>query len=1212
MSAGLDSLLEALQAAGLWVTPLQAQQVEVVVARLSEAELAQPGLLEGVLASVLLKDADPQRRALLRQVLGAQGQPRQRLLPDEEPGRLPVTGAAPPPRPGGLWGRLRGFGAGLTRPRPGARLRRMWRQGRQLWRLRRLRMGVLLLVGVAGVIAGALLLRHLVKQGPEPTPPPAPADMAAPPPTADGGVLEPGLAQTFVADEPEFVVQPAALSPQVRQGLAWTAAGGLLLGVLLVLRRRGLRPPPVAKMPAPGGPERLLPGDAAAGERILLAPRQEEALVWGVGRFLSGEPTEHLDIPATVGATADAAGCFTPQHLLARYQREVWLWQDRSTATAAYGPLVARLSDEIAAALRRSGLPVEQASYLGLPDRLHGAHGPLYPGDLEDRRDGASVLLLTDGRELVRRMSRERSRPAVRGLLRQLSAWPRLALVDFSGDAHGLQGSVAALGLTVLLPAEAAAWLGCEEGLARAGAAGAAEEPAGAPTEEDLATQSWAAALSVAPFPISEGSALRLWRRLREELGLAGSPYGLAGLRARYAGAAGRLGFKPAERARLMRSLVAGLPAEQEGAAAAHAGAATAHAGAALAAELKRRMEGTLLGVALLHFEAEVRAALREPAEAVHFAGSQAELRLRLWQALLRLVRDPAGALPELQALHGPEGVPGPLRQELRQELARLLPQDAALPKDWQERGLLLLPWRLLALRPMDRVQLLRLGLGEQAGLKPTQALRPPARRLAAAGLAAGVAAGALGMAAVKWQQQGLRLYGAPQGAWLGRWEGGLASETQRTPLLGSGTFWMAGTARTAVAKLAAEKQLQEVQWHRKVLPCQVALSDGAVWRCGALAEPKRPALADWPQQRVAWLAFESKEPAAQRLAQALLDSGSADVVLLGSATSLGIQSWLRVATSAGLQLPTPRREFLLLGGTGSVMQGVSAAELDKLAAALRFDGVKPIEEVWPQAQRGTGLRLAGLGRGGCPYREYKDERGQVWVYVCGGEFTMGSAEDDADAYKYEKPAHRVRVEDFWMHKYEVSVEQFRPFAQRRKIDNWQASDRPDDRPVAYVNWEEARAFCHESGGRLPMEAEWEYAARGAEGRKYPWGSTPPDKTLAAFNRDYSKDHPDAVTSHEEGRGPFGTLNQAGNVWEWVQDCWEEDYKRRQRSDKLATLVIVNDNDTCPVGADRVIRGASFDRGPGSLRSAYRLWFGAQGRVLNLGFRCVRGSRLQH
>lgn len=165
---------------------------------------------------------------------------------------------------------------------------------------------------------------------------------------------------------------------------------------------------------------------------------------------------------------------------------------------------------------------------------------------------------------------------------------------------------------------------------------------------------------------------------------------------------------------------------------------------------------------------------------------------------------------------------------------------------------------------------------------------------------------------------------------------------------------------------------------------------------------------------------------------------------------------------------------------------------------------------------------------------------GADYVFIPGGEFTMGSDEGRPD----EGPAHTVEVDPFWLMRTEVTNEQYARCVEDGACnppasDDWQDPEL-SDHPVTHVTWEQAAAYAEWAGGRLPTEAEWELAARADDGRPYPWGDELPTDELLNFNFAMGSSSP--VGSYPEGAGPFGNLDMAGNVEEWVADRYDAEY----------------------------------------------------------------------
>jgi len=221
-------------------------------------------------------------------------------------------------------------------------------------------------------------------------------------------------------------------------------------------------------------------------------------------------------------------------------------------------------------------------------------------------------------------------------------------------------------------------------------------------------------------------------------------------------------------------------------------------------------------------------------------------------------------------------------------------------------------------------------------------------------------------------------------------------------------------------------------------------------------------------------------------------------------------------------------------------------------------------------------------------------------VLVPAGEFTMGSFGGDPD----ELPVHKVYLSAFFMDKYQVTVMQYARFLEATHRDSppeWTRMNKQTNqsRPVANVDWEDADAYCKWAGKRLATEAEWEKAARGTDGRVYPWGNEPPTRFHANSGKEVWNNHSALapVGTFEEGKSPYGIYDMAGNVWEWVSDWYAADYYQTSPSR----------NPTGPsIGIYKVIRGGSWGSGPSGLRSAERETHAPSFQGYGTGFRCAK------
>jgi formylglycine-generating enzyme required for sulfatase activity len=265
---------------------------------------------------------------------------------------------------------------------------------------------------------------------------------------------------------------------------------------------------------------------------------------------------------------------------------------------------------------------------------------------------------------------------------------------------------------------------------------------------------------------------------------------------------------------------------------------------------------------------------------------------------------------------------------------------------------------------------------------------------------------------------------------------------------------------------------------------------------------------------------------------------------------------------------------------------------------------------------------------------------GMVMVSVPAGEFQMGS---DTDEVRYardlckeylgelasatclrqvsfgnEQPAYTVTLDGFWIDRTEVTNGQYRRCVQAGSCDppvesgsftrdSYYDDSGYDDYPVIWVRWDQAADYCAWAGGRLPTEAEWEYAARGPEGLMFPWGETFDgtrlnycDVDCDGVNDETTDDgYPDTapVGSFPAGVSWCGALDMAGNVREWVADWFGYYFPERQV------------NPTGPPGGDsRIPRGGSWYDTPDDVRSANRGENSPDYTRHKVGFRCVKNA----
>ncbi|UCH36280.1 MAG: SUMF1/EgtB/PvdO family nonheme iron enzyme [Armatimonadota bacterium] len=264
-------------------------------------------------------------------------------------------------------------------------------------------------------------------------------------------------------------------------------------------------------------------------------------------------------------------------------------------------------------------------------------------------------------------------------------------------------------------------------------------------------------------------------------------------------------------------------------------------------------------------------------------------------------------------------------------------------------------------------------------------------------------------------------------------------------------------------------------------------------------------------------------------------------------------------------------------------------------------------------------------------------------VYIAPGEFTMGSSNaeiekwlgahpiDQFDWFADQQPQCRIQFDGYWIGRTEVTNAQYQQFVlatNRFPPEHWAKTNIPsglEDYPVAHIDWDDAKAYCEWAGGRLPTEPEWERAARGGDGRTFPWGFQWDPKrcrnlelltgrryagrdAAALFYLEWAGSHnevregPAAVASYPSGLSPWGCFDMAGNMSEWCADWYQRKVYERYSAGDLAPP------QGSPLGL-RVVRGGAFSNGePRSFRCAARSYSAYFKKGVDIGFRCARDA----
>jgi iron(II)-dependent oxidoreductase len=252
-------------------------------------------------------------------------------------------------------------------------------------------------------------------------------------------------------------------------------------------------------------------------------------------------------------------------------------------------------------------------------------------------------------------------------------------------------------------------------------------------------------------------------------------------------------------------------------------------------------------------------------------------------------------------------------------------------------------------------------------------------------------------------------------------------------------------------------------------------------------------------------------------------------------------------------------------------------------------------------------------------YKEYVSEIESDMILIEAGGFLRGSSEEEIkqlinkypdwryEWFNDEIPQEKIYIDSFYISRFEITNKQYERFLMDnpnyKKPDYWNEENfNASNQPVVGVSWYDAVAFCNwlsektQKNYRLPTEAEWEKAARGADARIFPWGNAEPDIQKANFMEQYGKTI--SVKKLPAGASFFGVMHMAGNVWEWCSDWYDETYYKKfsGRYNPTGSLK----------GYLKVVRGGSWMDNAFYLRCASRYQYSPEIKRNNIGFRIVR------
>ena len=956
----------------------------------------------------------------------------------------------------------------------------------------------------------------------------------------------------------------------------------LLHKALKTTRRQPLKPPNVKA----GKGRFQVPELNKRAEYHLLSGNQRREMRWGISRYISEQPLSRLDIKASVESSAKA-GLPEIKFLHASEEREVWLWQDQSSNNKD----LLRLVEEVSHSLQRGNIPVQRGYFRGVPSTVRNAHKEIIWSSRHEYPENAPlVVIFADAESLVRQQQNDKEQSNT--TLRQLSQWEHLCFVDNSYQPGTLQRLLQAQKITSLLPQEVPQWL-AQQGQNLSASVEACSLDS---------LRKWAIACALPTRILMEDEI----RAVHDAMGLS-CAWQFHALE-RYADKIGA-GFdfraKHDKRVELLNEISIGVTKQDQ--------ALPEFAERAIHFWKQRNID---IDTALT--ESEINSLPTGRATRRKWKNTVLQQKLKLDSALLQLWDKPADAANAAKSLSDLHAEPK-LKDKVSEQLNMFSCEGFEAANQYSSDAQIQLPYAWQDLDIETQQQLLKCGFG---GVPDTTvSLRwDNTTRLMLASFA-GVALVSLVLSSVILMQSSADP--------ITRLDSPEPPASERIPSEQNGIY-LADTYKSIglYGKSAKNQQENEdhhqltISWTKK--EAQAAQFDidndpkAQLWLLGERAKPQRPVLSDkeWPDISIVVIYGDPKDMTLRRLAAKLLDTGSADQVLLGSGYELREHHQSLVAQSALIA----STQWLYIGGEvlmdSNQRQGKQIAHWKKAPMTL-LDLLNQSDDILDL----DGLENSNLGvflkseKNADLDKVIDLANNMKLIKLPRGSFQMGS--NDADD---EKPIHTVSIDyDFWMSQTEITFDQYDAYVadmKRQANSPKQAKtvvpEVPGDagwgrgnRPVINVSWNDAQSYLrwltqtNKEGMqcRLPSEAEWEYAARAGTQTQYSWGDDI-GKNNANCNG-CGSEWDDKQTAPVASFPPnqWGLHDMHGNVWEWVQDHWHDNY---EGSPVNGDAWMIGGND-----GRRVLRGGSWFDAPNLLRSAVRSLFTPDYRSFDFGFRVV-------